>query len=253
MTKTTRKNRPQTPPRRTLQKTYKRKSITRSPNVFSKVFDYISKPFYIKETPKKESRPYSGMNVGERKTYLGRKKASSTAYSGMSRKYAKTSTKNKTRKKTPSPRKPRPYSYKKKTPTPSPKKPRPYSYKKKTPTPSPKKPKTPTPPPKAPSAPKAPQAPPAPKAKSTKKSLSPLHKKGNVVLTRNNMTLSDALNILKLSPTKQHLKKDIVKAYRLRAKRLHPDKHGGSEAATEKFKQLGDAYEIACKRSGFQC
>jgi curved DNA-binding protein CbpA len=37
---------------------------------------------------------------------------------------------------------------------------------------------------------------------------------------------------------------DIKKAYRSLAKRLHPDANPGDKKAEEKFKELGQAYEI---------
>jgi len=37
---------------------------------------------------------------------------------------------------------------------------------------------------------------------------------------------------------------EIRKAYRKLAKKYHPDRHGGSKAAEEKFKAIGDAYSV---------
>ncbi|MDR1477030.1 MAG: DnaJ domain-containing protein, partial [Rickettsiales bacterium] len=37
---------------------------------------------------------------------------------------------------------------------------------------------------------------------------------------------------------------DIKKAYRKQAMKYHPDRNAGDKAAEEKFKELGEAYEV---------
>jgi curved DNA-binding protein CbpA len=48
--------------------------------------------------------------------------------------------------------------------------------------------------------------------------------------------------VLEIEPTAQHI--DIKKAYRRLALQHHPDRNNGSAASTERFKAIGEAYEV---------
>src|SRR5947207_15518491 len=57
-----------------------------------------------------------------------------------------------------------------------------------------------------------------------------------------------------LGVTKQATEDEIKKAYRKLALKFHPDKNPGNKEAEEKFKQLGEAYEVlsdAQKRAAY--
>ncbi len=56
------------------------------------------------------------------------------------------------------------------------------------------------------------------------------------------MAEPDYYKILGVSP--EASQQQIRKAYRKLAKKHHPDRHGGSEAAEQKFKQISDAYSV---------
>jgi len=56
------------------------------------------------------------------------------------------------------------------------------------------------------------------------------------------MAQKDYYEILGVSP--EASQKEIRKAYRRLAKQYHPDRHGGSKAAEERFKQITDAYGV---------
>jgi hypothetical protein len=75
------------------------------------------------------------------------------------------------------------------------------------------------------------------------RNLSPLLKKNGVVINSINEP-NDALSILKLPTDKTPTRNELIKAYRKRALLLHPDKHKNSKLATDKFKQLTNAYEF---------
>ena len=48
-----------------------------------------------------------------------------------------------------------------------------------------------------------------------------------------------------LGVTRDATEEDIKRAYRKLAVKLHPDKNPGDQAAEERFKELGEAFEIA--------
>ncbi len=56
------------------------------------------------------------------------------------------------------------------------------------------------------------------------------------------MAQKDYYKVLGVSPEASD--DDIRKAYRRLAKEHHPDRHGGSKAAEEKFKEISEAYEV---------
>lgn len=59
------------------------------------------------------------------------------------------------------------------------------------------------------------------------------------------MDVYEALEILGLK--RGCKKEDLKPAYRKLAMKFHPDKHGGSDKATEKMKKLNEAYDVCCK------
>jgi molecular chaperone DnaJ len=56
------------------------------------------------------------------------------------------------------------------------------------------------------------------------------------------MAEPDYYNVLGVSP--EASQEEIRKRYRKLAKEYHPDRHGGSKAAEEKFKKISDAYSV---------
>jgi len=56
------------------------------------------------------------------------------------------------------------------------------------------------------------------------------------------MEYKDYYNILGVS--KNATQDDIKKAYRKLAVKYHPDKNSGSKVAEDKFKDIGEAYEV---------
>jgi len=243
-----RKTRAKTPPRAKNMRQSKRSS----PNIVSKAFGYVFDPFLPNELrvyPKKKtkrsislsksnsnnsrkspSRPYPQANV--KTEYFYRNTGRNTTYSRTNipkeniRK-SKTKSKSKTRREyrnkhqqgkfNPNPRS----RHTRKQPSP----------KKQTPKqPSPKK-QTPK------------QTSPKKQTHIPSRNLSPLFKKNGVVINSIEEP-NDALSILKLPLNKIPTEKELRKAYLKRSKQLHPDKHKNSKLATEKFKQLKNAYEF---------
>ena len=251
-----RRKRAKTPPRSKNIRQSKRTS----PNIVSKAFGYVFDPFLPNERrvyPKKKTkksvsfsksnsknsrksspRPYPDAKV--KTEYFHRNTRRNTTYSRTnipkenirkSKTKSKSKSKSKTRREyrnkhqqgkfNPNPRsrqQPKQPSPKKQTPKqPSPKKQTPKQ-------PSPKK-----------------------QTHIPSRNLSPLFKKNGVVI-KNIEDGNDALSILKLPLNVIPTKKQLRKAYLKRSKQLHPDKHTNSEQATEKFKQLKNAYEFVNTR-----
>ena len=247
-----RKIRSKTPPRAKNMRQSKRSS----PNIVSKAFGYVFDPFLpnkmrvyprkknkksisfsksnSKNSKKSPSRPYPQANV--KTEYFYRNTGRKTTYSRTNipkeniRK-SKTKSKSKTRREyrnkhqqgkfNPNPRS----RHTRKQPSPKKQTPKQPSPKKQTPKqPSPKK-----------------------QTHIPSRNLSPLFKKNGVVINSIKEP-NDALSILKLPLNKIPTKKELRKAYLKRSKQLHPDKHKNSKLATEKFKQLKNAYEFVNTR-----
>ena len=233
-----RKTRAKTPPRAKNMRQSKRSS----PNIVSKAFGYVFDPFlpnemrvYPKKKTKKSislsksnsknsrkspSRPYPQANV--KTEYFYRNTGRNTTYSRTNipkeniRK-SKTKSKSKTRREyrnkhqqgkfNPNPRS----RHTRKQPSPKKQTPKQPSPKKQTHIPS--------------------------------RNLSPLFKKNGVAINTIKEP-NDALSILKLPLNKTPTRKELKKAYHKRSIQLHPDKNNNSKLATEKFKQLKNAYEF---------
>ena len=244
-----RKTRAKTPPRAKNMRQSKRSS----PNIVSKAFGYVFDPFlpnemrvYPKKKTKKSislsksnsknskkspSRPYPQANV--KTEYFYRNTGRNTTYSrtnipkeNIRKSKSKSKSKSKTR---------REYRNKQQgkfNPTPS------SRHTRKQPSPKKQTPKQPSPKKQTPKQP-------SPKKQThiPSRNLSPLFKKNGVVINSIKEP-NDALSILKLPLNKIPTKKELRKAYLKRSKQLHPDKHKNSKLATEKFKQLKNAYEF---------
>ena len=234
-----RKIRAKTPPRAKNMRQSKRSS----PNIVSKAFGYVFDPFLPnkmrvypkKKTKKSPSRPYPQANV--KTEYFYRNTGRNTTYSrtnipkeNIRKSKSKSKSKSKTR---------REYRNKQQgkfNPTPS------SRHTRKQPSPKKQTPKQPSPKKQTPKQP-------SPKKQThiPSRNLSPLFKKNGVAI-KSVKELNDALSILKLPLNKIPTTKELRKAYLKRSKQLHPDKHKNSKLATEKFKQLKNAYEFVNTR-----
>ena len=243
-----RKTRAKTPPRAKKMRQSKRSS----PNIVSKAFGYVFDPFLPNEMrvyPRKKTKksisfsksnsknsrkspllPYPEAKV--KTEYFYRNTGRNTTYSRTNipkENIRKSKSKSKTRR-----------EYRNKHPqgkfNPNPRS----RHTRKQPSPKKQTPKQPSPKKQTPKQPKK-------QTHIPSRNLSPLFKKNGVVISSIKYP-NDALSILKLPINKTPTRNELKKAYHTRSLRLHPDKHKNSKLATEKFKQLTNAYEFVNTR-----